>query len=1126
MRLILSVKTLYRSPIKTILTFILLAVVTFAFFSQTAENAITSREFNTTAKHYYGVGSAKDASEERSPFSSFEIFADPRTDKIPQTGLKAAAVEREVSRYSPITDDQVKSIFALPYITSGDTRYMTAGVADTYFRPDDGDGFYNYTTRCVIEATFTRLILGPDVDTAFITTASNGAPFNQLVLENCKLLAGNPVLNDEGKPIRVQTAPEKLAELTAIGSSRNRLDSLYSDDYIWDTEYVQNMVPGERYIFVLRYIPPAQLQGLNIKDETLGYYLGDGLSNTWCPAVWPVSGEPANYLETKKFAPLKQLVDITNADMHTFDMVYTEDMSTIMRFAQGDMAIDEGRALTKSDSDASSPVCVVSHEFAKLNNLKIGDKISFKLGTELFEQYKGLGAVASVPERYSPAETPITLEIVGIYSDLDGSNTQAKSPNWTYSLSTVFLPKSFLPVSGTELAGYVFSPGEFSFKVENAWDISKFLKETAPKIEAMGLTLVFSDGGWTAIESGFKTAAQRAVIKFAVLASAVAVATGFVVYLFIGRKKKEYAIMRALGTPRNKSAWALILPLFTLVAAAVLVGSAAGWIYTVKTIAHNNTFAILKDYSVSTDVPIGVVLGCIFGEIAVTFVFALVLLRRIGKRSPLALLQGGGGRQARKNGSRLGKNYNVAAPDIENLGDEGNAGLLRRSAPRNDEGGAGRIKVSSLTDMRFVGDSDFKTSKSSNSNHTRLFAMRYIWRHIRRSTAKSTLVILLAALLFAAVAQFALMKQSSADLCARTVIKSNFVGGVALQDVQKISNSEFVKNPYYESSNTFSFNPQNALMLEADNITRIAFTNNIARYIAEEVDITYANGYDVSVMNQLGSNIIVGKALAARYGINLGDDIILTRSGEISTIIDEYVASYKINHPDEIISRDDIITKQQKVISGRIRQVSGKYKVVGVMSTASGKFEDEAFTPGANSSFEQTSRITLDVAEFILSDNMRSDEYRKYGENFAKHSSTGGIRFVMDTSKLENLKNSQRILEMLFPIVLAAALLIGGFLCCLLLLHSVKDAAIMRVLGTTKRKTRVILAFEQVLLCLVGLVVGACGLFLYKGVGLSAISQSLYLFAALYFTVVLVAAATCSIIATRRNVLELLQTKE
>jgi len=133
---------------------------------------------------------------------------------------------------------------------------------------------------------------------------------------------------------------------------------------------------------------------------------------------------------------------------------------------------------------------------------------------------------------------------------------------------------------------------------------------------------------------------------------------------------------------------------------------------------------------------------------------------------------------------------------------------------------------------------------------------------------------------------------------------------------------------------------------------------------------------------------------------------------------------------------------------------------------------------------------------------------------------------IIDTSKIENIRNSIRLMNALYPIVLGAALLIGAFLCSLAILQSSKEAALLRALGVAKAKTRTILSLEQVVLSATGLAFGFCVILGYKGAGSAAIARPISLFAALYFAVIIASAAICSILATRRSVLELLQTKE
>lgn len=57
----------------------LLTVTTFAFFSQTAEYAVTAREFNNAAKQYCGIGTVEISPPNDSlPGSDYYLDADPR----------------------------------------------------------------------------------------------------------------------------------------------------------------------------------------------------------------------------------------------------------------------------------------------------------------------------------------------------------------------------------------------------------------------------------------------------------------------------------------------------------------------------------------------------------------------------------------------------------------------------------------------------------------------------------------------------------------------------------------------------------------------------------------------------------------------------------------------------------------------------------------------------------------------------------------------------------------------------------------------------------------------------------------------------------------------------------------
>lgn len=140
MKLSLSMKTLFRSPVRTALTFVLLGIVSFALFMRVNEYAITRREFNNAISQYRGVGAA-----EATPANAMVLVNNPdyiKTDpRLSQLEPDDNREWFESLRYRPITGEQIAAIAAIPYISLVDTRYMTAGFSDNYYRLDEGPSF-------------------------------------------------------------------------------------------------------------------------------------------------------------------------------------------------------------------------------------------------------------------------------------------------------------------------------------------------------------------------------------------------------------------------------------------------------------------------------------------------------------------------------------------------------------------------------------------------------------------------------------------------------------------------------------------------------------------------------------------------------------------------------------------------------------------------------------------------------------------------------------------------------------------------------------------------------------------------------------------------------------------------
>ena len=118
----------------------------------------------------------------------------------------------------------------------------------------------------------------------------------------------------------------------------------------------------------------------------------------------------------------------------------------------------------------------------------------------------------------------------------------------------------------------------------------------------------------------------------------------------------------------------------------------------------------------------------------------------------------------------------------------------------------------------------------------------------------------------------------------------------------------------------------------------------------------------------------------------------------------------------------------------------------------------------------------------------------------------------------------------LYPVTLALSLLTAAGIAALFVMTSAREAAILRILGTTKLRSWVMLALQTAVTSLAGLLLGLGGTLAYAGrtrpellaglVGASVLCAMLYLLAAI------AGAAASAAAVTGRNPLELLQVKE
>lgn len=121
MRKSITLKTLLRSLVKTLLTFLLITAASFALFSRVTDYAVTSRETANAKDFYHGVA----ALDNTVPDMEMEWFD--------EEGY-AHSVEMEAGDKPWPAKEQLAEFASLPGVTLEDTRYMTAGLMDNHKR--------------------------------------------------------------------------------------------------------------------------------------------------------------------------------------------------------------------------------------------------------------------------------------------------------------------------------------------------------------------------------------------------------------------------------------------------------------------------------------------------------------------------------------------------------------------------------------------------------------------------------------------------------------------------------------------------------------------------------------------------------------------------------------------------------------------------------------------------------------------------------------------------------------------------------------------------------------------------------------------------------------------------------
>ena len=283
--------------------------------------------------------------------------------------------------------------------------------------------------------------------------------------------------------------------------------------------------------------------------------------------------------------------------------------------------------------------------------------------------------------------------------------------------------------------------------------------------------------------------------------------------------------------------------------------------------------------------------------------------------------------------------------------------------------------------------------------------------------------------------------------------------------------------------------------------------------------ITWLEGWDEESFHATpGKYCLMPGPMMDEMGFQVGDKVLVCESQWLTHL-------RELGYP---------IPKNEEEAYALVESVRPKLTIVGRIETANHQYT-RLLTPESykNCGFLGGS-LRLDSATYKLCSYYDADEFRDYvKELLTKRRAVvvpGEIVlepvFRMDTTDADRLYRSHQLLNTMFPISIAAALILGTLLPILMVLQSQQEAAVFRALGWPKRAVTLRYVLEQGLLCLAGILIAFLILPIINGGDLTVFRPVLMIYALAHLLACMAGIAFASRLALAKSPMALLQAKE
>ena len=1060
-------KSTLRQPLRSILLLLLIGLLSAAFTVRVVEYVLIQRETGRLGDYYRAIGTLQSAnSEEYNDVAGADLIAK--------------------SKYVGLEDRRRCCSGVLQGMYNGDTH---GEMSDGYEKSEYDVGVHNSDVF-----VYGKLLSTPALFKIGGWATGEEHEAYQFKFQVDQVEAGYPENVSEGKTVTLYWITDGK-DISSI------LEELHVGD-----RYFLKAFYDARTTNMLQWDTPSE--NLIVKP------LND--SGLWFLPVEP--GESVN-LESPELDGLREELELLRENLSAMLVVGTKDMSAMPNVQQVSKTyyLAEGRWLDRNDDRNTRKVCVVHQEFANFRGLSVGDTITLTLRNLEPANLGEEGCYGYILdgekwENWRDFSTQTeTFEIVGLY----GMISRNYGGELTCHNTVMYIPDSCMPEGfGADPETMVW---DYSFVLKSSQDEAAFLEENREALEELGYSVSFVENHSENFWASVTPMRQSATFSAAVFAGVLLLGLVLAAFLYLLLRRRDFAILRAMGVPNGPAARGLLGPVALLGLLGIAAGSIPAWGYAMRKTAETlATISGPEGVEVSVELSRLYLVGICACVWALLVAFVAIGAGRLSRRPALELLQGAaGGRKKRKKTSQKPRQLEEKPGKVSQPG----KARLVENVP------TWQVQTDALKGLPRGRGPGMGVSG------------RYVLRQIRRAPLKSALAMALALGFVVALGWMDLTaerSQAEADrLYETTVVEAKITQSnpsmsvgtsniINKSTVDAILETGLVQDVYLESrlghSFVAPFAADNADM-EYDesrmirNVTYYGLNQPEAYCARNGIEITYAPGWDDGIFTEEWSL----------------DD---TKKREIPVVLStNMLTQLGLELENEFYAECD----QTK--NGNGGRSYGRYLVVG-QYTGQASMEGDPVLLGLSALLAAEERLALEpaysVAEFVLDPvkNRELSARREELKELVAQPNAGALDLTLVlwdeelTQVVGPLEQNVRLMSVLYPVTAALSVLIAIGVSVLLLFQSAREMAALRAMGCTRRRVTGMFSCQQGLLCLLGILLGLVALGALRG-GMEGVWKGKTLLCAgLYFLGATIGAMVTSTGLGRRKPMELLQIKE